>query len=70
MLGCSQTWWGSQQWMKAYLKPTLTFCFRDEVMGLVEIWQNDKSTEMWFIVLDFKVDQNDVLLFWVEFELW
>ena len=39
MLGGSQTWWSSQQWMKACLTNLVMFCFREKSIGLKEHYQ-------------------------------
>ena len=35
MLGCSLTWWSSQQWMKACLNNLEMFCLREKLIGSV-----------------------------------
>ena len=51
MLGCSQTWWSSQQRMKACLKTTSMFCSREKLIGLKAQFLCNFHFLMWLLLL-------------------
>ena len=46
MLGCSQTWWSSQQWIKACLNNLEMFCSREKSTEAILNQQSEKSTQI------------------------